>query len=130
VAILAYLPTAGPHNAGIDEAVAELREAIREATGVATTFGYGPRFQHSTGQEHSGGAPIGRFLQLVNKPEAELAIPGESYDFSTLIAAASAGNLQTLRSHGLPAERVVLEGDLAGAIRSLTARVTALLSGV
>jgi transaldolase/glucose-6-phosphate isomerase len=130
VAILAYLPTAGPHNAGIDEAVAELREAIREATGVATTFGYGPRFQHSTGQEHNGGAPIGRFLQLVNKPEATLEIPGESYDFSTLIAAASAGNLQTLRSHGLPAERIVLEGDLAGAIRSLTARVTALLSGV
>ncbi len=127
VAILGYLPTAGPENAGIDDAVSELRAAIREATGMATTWGYGPRFQHSTGQEHSGGAPNGRFLQLVNVPNAQLPIPGESYDFTTLIDAASAGNLQTLRSHGLAAERVVLEGDLAQAIRSLTARIKELV---
>jgi transaldolase/glucose-6-phosphate isomerase len=127
VAILGYLPTAGPENAGIDEAVSELRAAIRAATGMATTWGYGPRFQHSTGQEHNGGAPNGRFLQLVNVPKAQLPIPGESYDFTTLIDAASAGNLQTLRSHGLAAERVVLEGDLAQSIRALTARIKVLL---
>jgi transaldolase/glucose-6-phosphate isomerase len=127
VAILGYLPTAGPDNAGIDAAVSELRAAIREKTGMATTWGYGPRFQHSTGQEHSGGAPNGRFLQLVNVPKAQLPIPEASYDFTTLIDAASAGNLQTLRSHGLAAERVVLEGDLADAIRSLTARIRGLL---
>jgi transaldolase/glucose-6-phosphate isomerase len=127
VAILGYLPTAGPENAGIDTAIAELRAAIRVATGMATTWGYGPRFQHSTGQEHNGGAPNGRFLQLVNVPNGHAAIPDEPYDFTTLIDAASAGNLQTLRSHGLAAERVVLDGDLAGAIRSLTARITGLL---
>jgi transaldolase / glucose-6-phosphate isomerase len=127
VAILGYLPTAGPENAGIDAAISELRAAIREKTGMATTWGYGPRFQHSTGQEHSGGAPNGRFLQLVNVPKAQLPIPEASYDFTTLIDAASAGNLQTLRSHGLAAERVVLEGDLADAIRALTARVEGLL---
>ncbi len=127
VAILGYLPTAGPENAGIDEAVAGLRAAIRAATGMATTFGYGPRFQHSTGQEHNGGAPNGRFLQLVDVPRERAAIPGEAYDFTTLIDAASAGNLQTLRSHGLPAERLLLEGGLATAIRSLTARITDLL---
>jgi hypothetical protein len=127
VAILGYLPTAGPENAGIDEAISELRAAIREKTGMATTWGYGPRFQHSTGQEHSGGAPNGRFLQLVNVPKAQLPIPEASYDFTTLIDAASAGNLQTLRSHGLAAERVVLEGELADAIRSLTARIRGLL---
>ncbi len=127
VAILGYLPTAGPENAGIDAAIAELRTAIRAATGMATTWGYGPRFQHSTGQEHNGGAPNGRFLQLVNTPDASAEIPDEPYDFTTLIDAASAGNLQTLRSHGLAAERVVLDGDLAAAIRSLTARVSGLL---
>jgi len=127
VAILGYLPTAGPENAGIDAAISELRAAIREQTGMATTWGYGPRFQHSTGQEHSGGAPNGRFLQLVNVPKAQLPIPEASYDFTTLIDAASAGNLQTLRSHGLAAERVVLEGDLADAIRALTARIKGLL---
>ncbi len=127
VAILGYLPTAGPENAGIDQAISELRALINERTGMATTWGYGPRFQHSTGQEHSGGAPNGRFLQLVNVPKAQLPIPEAGYDFTTLIDAASAGNLQTLRSHGLAAERVVLEGDLADAIRALTARVGGLL---
>ena len=130
VAILAYLPTLGPENSGVDAAVTELREVIRAGTGMATTFGYGPRFQHSTGQEHAGGAPNGRFLQLVNVPSGEAAIPGEPYDFTTLIDAASAGNLQTLRAHGLAVERVVLEGDLATAIRSLTARIDGLLKAV
>jgi transaldolase/glucose-6-phosphate isomerase len=127
VAILGYLPTAGPDNAGIDDAVSELRATILEKTGMATTWGYGPRFQHSTGQEHSGGAPNGRFLQLVNVPTAQLPIPDASYDFTTLIEAASAGNLQTLRSHGLAAERVVLDGDLSDSIRALTTRVKGLL---
>ncbi|MGC9220674.1 MAG: bifunctional transaldolase/phosoglucose isomerase [Solirubrobacteraceae bacterium] len=127
VAILGYLPTAGTENDGIDEAVDELRSVIRRATGMATTFGYGPRFQHFTGQEHKGGAPVGRFLQLVNVPQEKLEIPGESYDFGTLIEAAAAGDLQTLRDHGLPAERVVLEGRPDQAIRALTVRVDALL---
>jgi transaldolase/glucose-6-phosphate isomerase len=129
VAILAYLPTHGTEHDGIDEAITELRELIRDKTGVATTFGYGPRFQHSTGQEHSGGAPNGRFLQLVNTPSSTVEIPGEPYDFTTLIDAASAGNLLTLRSHELPAERVALEGKPADAIRALTARISALLEG-
>lgn len=127
VAILGYLPTVGPLADGLDQAVAELRAAILDARGVATTFGYGPRFQHSTGQEHNGGAPVGRFLQLVNVPAGTVAIPGEPYDFTTLIASQAAGNLQTLRAHGLAAERVVLEGDPASAVRSLTDRITSLL---
>ena len=128
VALLGYLPTCGSENDGIDEAVAGLREVIRAATGMATTWGYGPRFQHSTGQEHLGGAPHGRFLQLINTPKATLPIPGAGYDFTRLIDAASAGNLQTLRAHGLPAERVELEGDLAQSIRALSARIAGLLS--
>jgi transaldolase / glucose-6-phosphate isomerase len=123
VAILGYLP----YSAELDAAIAELRTAIRAATGAAVTFGYGPRFQHSTGQEHKGGAPNGRFLQLVNDPESDLEIPGESYTFATLVAAEAAGDLQTLRDHGLKAERVKLDGDPAEAVRALTERVTGLL---
>ena len=62
VAIMGYVPPSDE----FDAAVAELRDAIRAATGAATTFGYGPRFLHSTGQLHKGGPPTGRFLQLVN----------------------------------------------------------------
>ncbi len=123
VAILAYAPFSAEFDAAIDE----LRTMIRGATGAATTFGYGPRFQHSTGQLHKGGAPVGRFLQLVTDPQRDVEIPGAGYSFSTLIAAQSAGDLQTLRSHGLPAQRVRLEGDAAAAVRSLGQRISALL---
>jgi transaldolase / glucose-6-phosphate isomerase len=124
VAIMGYLPFSDE----VDAAVAELRDAIRAATGSATTFGYGPRFLHSTGQLHKGGAPTGRFLQLVNDPTRDLEIPGAGYSFGTLIAAQSAGDLQTLREHGLAAERVKLEGDPAAAVRALTDRINGLLN--
>jgi transaldolase/glucose-6-phosphate isomerase len=124
VAILGYLP----YSDELDAAIAELRTAIRAATGAAVTFGYGPRFQHSTGQEHKGGAPNGRFLQLVNQPETDLEIPGEPYSFATLVAAEAAGDLQTLRDHGLKAERVKLDGRPAEAVRALTNRITGLLT--
>ena len=124
VAIMAYLPPSDQ----LDAAVAELRTAIRAATGAATTFGYGPRFLHSTGQFHKGGPPTGRFLQLVADPQRDAVIPGAEYWFGTLIAAQSAGDLQTLRDHRLPAERVKLDGDLSVAVRALSERITGLLS--
>jgi hypothetical protein len=123
VAILGYVP----YSEAFDAAVADLRELIRSHTKAATTFGYGPRFQHSTGQEHKGGAPNGRFLQLVNEPVRDADIPGAGYSFKTLVAAEAAGDLQTLREHGLAAERVVLEGDPAGAVAQLTERIKGLL---
>jgi glucose-6-phosphate isomerase len=124
VAIMGYLPFSDE----LDRAVGELRETIRGARHAATTWGYGPRFLHSTGQEHKGGPPNGRFLQLVNHPQRDAEVPGAAYSFGTLIAAQSAGDLQTLRDHGLPAERVVLEGDPAAAVRTLAERIGGLLS--
>jgi transaldolase/glucose-6-phosphate isomerase len=124
VAIMGYLPFSNE----IDAAIGDLRSAIRAATGAAVTFGYGPRFLHSTGQLHKGGPPTGRFLQLVNDPETDIDIPGEPYGFGTLIAAQAAGDLQTLHEHGLPAQRVKLEGDPVGAIRALTERISTLLT--
>jgi transaldolase/glucose-6-phosphate isomerase len=125
VAIMGYLPPSDD----LDAAVAELREVVRAATGAATTFGYGPRFQHSTGQLHKGGPPTGRFLQLVNDASRDAEIPGADYSFGTLIAAQSAGDLQTLRAHGLKAERVKLDGDPAAAVRALAQRIKGLLDG-
>jgi glucose-6-phosphate isomerase len=124
VAILGYLPYSEELNA----AVAELRTVIRDATKTAVTFGYGPRFQHSTGQLHKGGPASGRFLQLVSEGSRDADIPGAGYSFGTLIAAQAAGEIETLRSHGLPAERVKLEGDPAAAVQALTKRIAGLLS--
>jgi Transaldolase/Fructose-6-phosphate aldolase len=120
------------HAEGLElsvNSVASFFVSIRSATVAATTFGYGPRFLHSTGQLHKGGPPTGRFLQLVDTPARDAEIPGAGYSFGTLIAAQAAGDLETLRSHGLGAERVELEGDPVAAVRRLTARIKAILEG-
>src|SRR3954469_3564173 len=125
VALMGYVqPTAE-----FDEAVGELRAAIRDATKQTTTFGYGPRFLHSTGQLHKGGPKTGRFLQLIHDGPDDVEIPGEPYTFTTLKHAQADGDLATLRAHRLPAERVTLEGDdAAAALRNLTAKIKETLS--
>jgi glucose-6-phosphate isomerase/transaldolase/glucose-6-phosphate isomerase len=100
-----------PYSEETEAAVARLREALIERHHVATTWGYGPRFLHSTGQFHKGGPKTGRFLQLIDEPAEDLEIPGEPYTFATLIRAQADGDLQTLRNHGLPAVRVSV-GDI------------------
>jgi glucose-6-phosphate isomerase/transaldolase/glucose-6-phosphate isomerase len=119
VAIMAY---AAPSDE-LDEAVAELRRVIRDGTRATTTFGYGPRFLHSTGQLHKGGADTGIFLQLVHDGEEDVDIPDAGYSFATLKNAQAIGDLETLRAHGLPAERLRLRGAPADAVRELTERV-------
>jgi glucose-6-phosphate isomerase len=119
VALMGYVQP----SARFDQAITKLREAIREKTGAATTFGYGPRFLHSTGQLHKGGPPNGVFLQLLHDGPQDADIPGEDYSFGTLKNAQAVGDLQTLRDHGLPAERVRLEGDPAEAVKSLTSKI-------
>jgi hypothetical protein len=104
-----------------DAAVGELREAVRERTHATTTFGYGPRFLHSTGQFHKGGPPTGRFLQLLHDGAVDVDIPGAAYTFTTLKEAQAIGDLRTLRELGRPVERVRLAGDdPARALRALT----------
>jgi transaldolase/glucose-6-phosphate isomerase len=120
VAIMAY---AEPSQA-FDDAAAELRVAVRAATGATTTFGYGPRFLHSTGQFHKGGPPVGRFLQLLCDGPEDVEIPGAPYSFTTLKEAQAIGDLETLRDLGLPAERVRLQSeDPVGALRAITASI-------
>jgi transaldolase / glucose-6-phosphate isomerase len=101
VSILAYLP----YSDETDAAVARFREKLITEHGVATTFGYGPRYLHSTGQFHKGGPAAGRFVELVDEPQTDLPVPGEPYTFAQLIRAQADGDLQTLRSHDLTAVR-------------------------
>ena len=116
VAIMGYT---APDEA-VDEAIADLRIAIRARTRATTTFGYGPRFLHSTGQLHKGGPATGRFLQLVHPATDDVEIPKTTYSFETLKAAQALGDLNTLRAHDLPAERITLaDPDAASAIRTL-----------
>jgi transaldolase/glucose-6-phosphate isomerase len=124
---LALLGWVQPSEA-FDAAVAELRAAVRDATRATTTFGYGPRYLHSTGQFHKGGPKVGRFLQVIHDTEPDIDIPGRPFSFNTLKHAQATGDLEALRAHGLPAERVTLHGDdPAAALRSLSASIREML---
>jgi transaldolase / glucose-6-phosphate isomerase len=120
IALMGYLQ---PSEA-FDGAIAELRVAVRAARRTATTFGYGPRFLHSTGQFHKGGPKVGRFLQVLHDGPRDVEIPGRPYTFGTLKEAQAIGDIETLRELGQPAQRVRLEGDdSVGALRALTATI-------
>lgn len=104
----------------LDGEVEALREQLRDRTTMATTFGYGPRYLHSTGQLHKGGKPDGRFLQLLHVADDDLTVPGgDPSSFEVLKRAQADGDLLILREHGLPAERIVLRGDPTTALRTL-----------
>jgi len=115
VAIMGYVKP----SQEFDAAVAELRRKIRDRTKATTTFGYGPRYLHSTGQMHKGGPKTGLFVQLVHDGDEDAEIPEAGYGFRHLKNAQAIGDLQTLRDHGLPAVQIRLEGDPAEGVREL-----------
>ncbi len=92
VAINAYLP----RNGEMVNALQNLRVAIRAKTGNAVTAGFGPRFQHSTGQFHKGGIKDGLFLVITAEPEKDFDIPTEGLTFGTLIRAQALGDYDAL----------------------------------
>ena len=83
----------------------------RCATAAAScvTHGYGPRYLHSTGQLHKGGPNTGLFLQVVDDPGEELAIPGKPFGFRRLIRAQAAGDFASLKERGRRVARIRLE---------------------
>ena len=92
VAINAYLP----RNDEMIEALQKMRVTIRARTGNAVTAGFGPRFQHSTGQFHKGGPKNALFIQITAEPEKDFDIPTEGLTFGTLIRAQALGDYEAL----------------------------------
>jgi hypothetical protein len=99
----------------------EIRTIIRDRFKVATTVGFGPRFLHSTGQLHKGGAANGVFVQLSAEPTADLLIPGERFTFGVLEAAQALGDYESLAKRGRRALRVALGSDVDAGVRALIA---------
>jgi transaldolase / glucose-6-phosphate isomerase len=102
-----------------DAAIARLRARLRDATHDATTAGYGPRFLHSTGQLHKGGAPIGWFVQLTADHPTDRPIPGWPYTFGQLIDAQADGDFAAIAAHDLPIIRVHLGADADAGLAAL-----------
>ena len=104
-AILAYLPRTDNYE------VLKLIQLISNKANKPVTFGWGPRYLHSTGQLHKGGQPNGCFVQITSEIESELAVPGESFMFSDLIQAQSLGDALAITERKLPLIRIHLKNN-------------------
>ncbi|GAA2176135.1 glucose-6-phosphate isomerase [Arthrobacter parietis] len=98
--------------------LARIRPALARATGRPVTFGWGPRFLHSTGQFHKGGTPVGAYLQITGATTEDLVIPERPFSFGELIAAQAAGDAKVLEDAHRPVLRLHLSDRPAG-IRQL-----------
>lgn len=99
----------------IDDASFELlRPEIAKKTHLQTTFGWGPRFLHSTGQYHKGGHQNGVFIQITGESGDDLEVPGRPYTLAQLQLAQALGDGQVLAEHGRPVLRLHLEDRIAG----------------
>ncbi|MEN9751583.1 MAG: hypothetical protein RLZZ600_630 [Actinomycetota bacterium] len=79
-----------------------VRQLVAARAGRPVTFGWGPRFLHSTGQFHKGGPAVGAFIQILQTAETDLQIPERPFTFGQLIAAQAAGDANVLADHGRP----------------------------
>ncbi|MDN5656581.1 glucose-6-phosphate isomerase [Brevibacterium sandarakinum] len=86
----------------------DLRALVSQHSGVQATFGFGPRYLHSTGQYHKGGHPNGVFLQITAEPRTDLLVPGRSYGFTELQRAQALGDAAALEEKERPVLRVHL----------------------
>ncbi len=115
VCIQAFLP---PFSE-IREAVQRLRLALIRGTQLASTFGFGPRFLHSTGQLHKGGSNTGLFLQLIDEPEFDLQVPETEYSFGSLIQAQALGDFQSLKKRDRRVLRINLGTNVLNSLHQL-----------
>lgn len=115
VAVLAYLT----ESSETERALQAVRLQVRNATRLATTLGYGPRYLHSTGQYHKGGPPNGLFLIITADDAEDAPVPEQPYTFGVFKRAQALGDLEALRSHGRRAVRVHLRGPVDAALARL-----------
>jgi transaldolase/glucose-6-phosphate isomerase len=118
-ALLAYIERNPAHI----DAMQRLRRMIRDRTKAATCVGFGPRFQHSTGQAYKGGPNSGVFLQITCDDPQDLPVPGQSYTFGIVKEAQARGDFEVLAERGRRALRAHITGDLATGLATLSSAV-------
>ena len=104
-----------------DASAAVLRTELARRSGLQTTFGWGPRFLHSTGQYHKGGHQNGIFLQITGAAEDDLAVPDRPYTLGELQRAQALGDGQVLADHHRPVLRLHLNDRAAGLVELVKA---------
>ncbi|WP_067436100.1 glucose-6-phosphate isomerase [Nocardioides jensenii] len=103
-----------------DADLATTRPALATRTGRPVTFGWGPRFLHSTGQYHKGGPATGVYLQVTGEPEEDLAVPGREFTYQEFLVAQTVGDGKVLTDKGRPVLRLHLD-DLSAGLKQLRA---------
>src|SRR3546814_597247 len=91
-----------------DADLADVRRALATRTTRPVTFGWGPRFLHSTGQYHKGGPVTGVYLQITTEPIEDLEVPGREFTFQEFFGSQSVGDAQVLAAKGRPVLRIHL----------------------
>jgi transaldolase/glucose-6-phosphate isomerase len=110
-----------------DKTIAAIRETIARELHVATTTGYGPRFLHSTGQLHKGGADNGVFMQLTGGGGQDIPIPGETFSFGVLCRAQAIGDYLSLVSRNRRLLSINLGSDVERGLETLAETVKKVL---
>jgi transaldolase/glucose-6-phosphate isomerase len=123
-ALLAYIDR---NKADID-AIQTARLAIRDKKHVATCIGFGPRFQHSTGQAYKGGPNTGVFIQITADDVKDLAVPGQKASFGVIKAAQARGDFGVLAERDRRALRLHIKGDVSKGLATINAAVASALS--
>jgi glucose-6-phosphate isomerase len=113
-ALMAYL------TRGEDDLIVNLKNEISNRSTRATTFGWAPRFLHSTGQFHKGGPASGGFIQITYEPKEDLPIAGMKFTFKQLISAQALGDSAALQSRNLPFLQIHLKDKTAGIANLIT----------
>ena len=101
-------------NRVTDHQIWEIRNVLAEKTNIGITFGWGPRFLHSTGQFHKGGTQNGAFLQITGESTKDLEIPNTEFSFHTLLMAQALGDGAAIQSREFPLVRIHLKNREAG----------------
>ncbi len=110
---MAYLDRHGDGDA------AGVRARLAAGThGRPVTFGWAPRFLHSTGQFHKGGPQTGVFLQVTGAVTHDVDVPGRPFTFGRLQMAQALGDQRALAERGRPVVRLHLT-DRAAGVRQL-----------
>jgi transaldolase/glucose-6-phosphate isomerase len=122
-ALLGYVQMNGAH----DKTLQAIRTGVRDTKHVATCLGFGPRFQHSTGQAYKGGPNSGVFLQVTCDDKADLPVPGQKFTFGVVKAAQARGDFQVLADRKRRALRVHLH-DVESGLAALEAAMKKALS--
>ncbi|MEO6214269.1 MAG: glucose-6-phosphate isomerase [Vicinamibacterales bacterium] len=115
VAFLSYLP-AGPE---VESAVRAVRSRLRARSKVASTFGVGPLYLHSTGQYHKGGPNTAVAFVLTADDSTTTAVPEAGYSFAVLKRAQALGDIEALQAHGRRVVRIHV-ADPADAANAIT----------